>query len=189
MATLRERISVSANGFQVKKESTESTKRAYYNIFKLQDAEVEKNYKNPITYWNAFEASTYTAKEGDFVCVWETDDDGNIEEYSFCYTEGKAKPRIFWGFEPAPKYGEGAYMLTIEWKDNRFERTHRNHIWLSHKKSGRTFKFLQETLYPLDPGSNVKKDQYIIKLPGDVSIEQLAIEADELLRQKYLLIH
>lgn len=189
MPTLKERVSVSANGFQVKKESEESVKKAYYNVFTLQDTVVEKNYKNPITYWNAFEASSYKAKEGEFVCVWEIDEDNNVEEYSFCYSEGRAKPRIAWEFEPAPRYGENAYMITIEWKDNKFERIYRDHIWLKHKRSGRKFNFLQETLYPLDTGSTVKKDQYIITLPGDVTIDQLTIEADDLLRQKYLLVH
>lgn len=189
MATLKERVNISANGFQVIKESADSTRKAYYNLFKLQDAEIEKNRNNPVNYWSPFEASTYTAKDGEFVCVWEIDDEGNTEEYAFCYSAGGAKPKISWGFEPAPKYGESAYMLTIEWKDNRFERINRKHIWLQHKKSGRKFGFLQETLYPLDTGSSVKKDQYIISLPGDVSIEQLAIETDDLVRQKYLVIH
>lgn len=189
MATLKERVSVSANGFQVKKESEQSEKKAYYNVFTLQDTVIEKNCENPLTYWNAYEASSYRVKEGEFVCVWEIDEEGNVEEYSFCYTGGKAQPRISWEFEPASKYGENAYMITIEWKDNRFERIHREHIWLKHKKSGRKFSFLRETLYPLDPSDNVKKDQYIITLPGDVTIEQLTIEADDLLRQKYLLVH
>lgn len=189
MPELKERVSVSANGFQVRKESEQSEKRAYYNVFTLQDAVVEKNYKNPITYWNAFEASSYRVKDGEFVCVWEIDKDNNVEEYSFCYSERGVKPRIAWEFESVPRYGENAYMITIEWRDNRFEKINRDHIWLKHKRSERKFNFLQKTLYPLDPNGSVKKDQYIITLPGDVRIEELTIEADDLLQQKYILVH
>lgn len=189
MATLEERVSMSANGFQVVKDSTESTKKAYYNLFTLQDAEVEKNRKNPVTYWSPYETSTYTAKDGEFVCVWEIDEDGNIEEYNFCYSGGGAKPRISWGFESAPKYGTNAYMLTIEWTDNKFEKINRKHMWLYHRKSGRKFNFLKEILYPLEPGNRIKKDQYIITLPSDVAIDELIVGASDLLRQKYSLVH
>lgn len=191
MATLKERVSISANGFQVKKESADSKKQAYYNVFTLQDQEIVKNCQNPIQYWNAYDATNpYQVKEGLFVCVWEQDENGDTEEYSFCYTDGKAQPRIFWNIEPAPKYEVmNPHMITIEWKDNKFEKINRKHIWLKDKKSGRRYNFLQENLYPLDPGDSVKKDQYIIMLPDGISVEQLVIEADDLLRQKYILVH
>lgn len=189
MATLKERVSISANGFQVVKDGEESTKKAYYNVFTLQDATIEKNRNNPITYWSPYEASTYTVKDGECVCVWEIDEQDRVEEYVFCCSAGNVQPRITWKFEAAPKYGQNAYMLTIEWSDNRFEKIHRKHMWLYHKKSGRKFNFLKEIIYPLDIGDRIKRDQYIVTLPAGESIDQLSVEADELLRKKYLLVH
>ena len=74
MVALRERVSISASGFQVRKESEDSKKRAYYNVFTLQDPEIEKNCQNPVQYWNAYETKTYQVREGLFVCVREIDE-------------------------------------------------------------------------------------------------------------------
>lgn len=186
---LKDRVILTANGFQVKREIDGSNRNAYYNLFELQDRDIEKNCENPIQYWDAYNAYTEKVEKGRFVCIWETDGDGETEEYLFYNGSGSAQPRIEWRIEKASNYGDGACMITIEWKDNRFEPIHRRHIWLRHKESNRKFNFLQEIIKPLDTDGKIKRDQYIIVLPPGVEIEQLAVEADELLRKKYLIVH
>lgn len=186
---LKDRVNITAGGFQVKREANNEMKCVYYNIFELQDGFIEKTQENPVQYWDALNTYTQSIEKGKFVCVWEADTDGRTEEYSFYSSNGNAQPRIEWRIERAPDYGERACMITIEWKDNKYEPIHRSHIWLRHKKSNRKFNFLRETIRPLDRNAKIKRDQYIIVLPAKVEPEQLVIEADELLRQKYLLIH
>ena len=79
-------------------------------------------------------------------------------------------------------------MITLEWLSHTYDSIHKSHIWLKNKKTGQKFAFLKETIGPLEPNGSVLKDQYIILLPEGVSVNDLAIEGDELLRQKYLFV-
>lgn len=184
---LKERLVYKEDGFQLNADAKEEGRVAYYMTFNLKDAQIQKAQTNRVEYWTPQNAAVQKVPNKTFVCVWEIKDGEEVEEYCFYHTNGNVKAKLGWRIERARKYGENAYMITLEWM-RLYDYIHKRHIYLKNKKTGEKFAFLKETIGPLDVNSRVLKDQYIILLPEGVNVENLSIEADELLQQKYLLV-
>lgn len=184
---LKERVTVNRNGFQVSKDSEEPERSAYYATFSLADEKVEKLQANPVTYWNALNASAQMVNNRTFICVWEVKGQEVVEEYSFYFTTETVRPQMRWRIEKNKKYGDAAYVITLEWMGPQWDKIHKSHIWLKHKRSKRKFSFLKDVIEPMDLNKTPLMDQYVINLPMDVRPEELVIECDELLQKKYLL--
>lgn len=185
---LQQRITYQENGFQLYADENDTERTAWYTTFTLKDARIEKAQTKKIKYWTPLNSAVVEIPNRTFVCVWEIRDGEEVEEASFYFTNGNVKPKLGWSIDRAKAYGENAYMITLEWSGHAYDYIHKSHIWLKNKKTGKKFAFLKETIGPLEPNGSVLKDQYIILLPDGVNLEDLTIEGDELLGQKYLLV-
>lgn len=185
---LQQRITYQEKGFQLYADENDTGRTAWYTTFALKDARIEKAQTKKIGYWTPLNSVVVEIPNRTFVCIWEIRDGEEVEEYSFYFTNGNVKPQLGWRIDRAKPYGENAWMITLEWLSHTYDSIHKSHIWLKNKKTGKKFAFLKETIGPLEPNGSVLKDQYIILLPEGVSVNDLAIEGDELLRQKYLFV-
>lgn len=184
---LKDRIELKEDGFQLYEDEKESGRSAYYTTFSLKDTQIRKTQTNRIEY-QSLDSTLQEVNNKTFVCIWEMKEGEEVEEYSFYFTNGHAKPKLGWKIERARPYGDNAYMITIEWMNHVGEEIHKSHIYLKNKKTEKKFAFLKEVISPLDKTSRELRDQYIILLPEGVRAEDLVIEGDELLQQKYLLV-
>lgn len=185
---LKERIKLTDNGFRIVRDDTKPGRQAYFTKFSLRDGEIDKVVGNALSYWDAMNPVGEKVQDRTFVCVWENEDGQTVEEHLFYINRMGKKPRLRWHMERAPRYGERAYKITLEWMDNVYDSIHKNHICLKNRQNGRTYAFLKEYIEPVNLNDRIKKDEYIIDVPYDVEVADLMIEGDELLLQKYLLI-
>lgn len=182
---LKDRITEDTNGFQIRKDPADAGRKAYYVIFALRDAEtdISKKQPQPANYWDALHPGMNQTPPRSLIFVWEEKDGKRIEEYQFYIGNAGNKPRIQWSITRAREYGEYAYMIRLKWADNQSEPIHKSHIWLKDRRKGKKFAFLRECIAP---AAGTQEDRYVIDvLPGMAEIQDLVIEADEILLQKY----
>lgn len=182
---LRERITICETGFRIKEENRDPGRLAFYTVFSLKDAAIDKSQAQPVAYWDAMNPSMQRVDIRSFVYVWEEKDGIEVDTYQFYVGNAGAKPRIQWSVVRDTRYGQNAHMIKLKWVDHTGERIHKGHIWLKDEQSGRKYGFLREYIEP----DGKEEDRYIIDiLPGTADVSRLIIEGDELLQQKYLIV-
>ncbi len=189
---LKDRITLTQNGFFIIKEQSDTQKEVFYGTYRMKDdPETIPEQQQPLRYWDPnFAAEAKISDTAPCVYVAEKEGDRIVEACHFIKKnpDREKKPRLLIYTEKAKwkskwKYGRGAYLITISWPDSAGEALNNKYIFLA-GSGGEHFPFLRDVIKPLS-GHKEPEDQYVYLVPEEEDPAQFHVEVLPALRERY----